>query len=379
MRVAFVDQQGDVPGGAEQSLAILLGALPPDIEPHVVLFGDGEYAASLRRRGLPVSIVAMPAAFLGTKRERPLTGLAAVPRAVAAVARTLAGVRADVVHTNTIKAHAVALPAARAAGTPCVAHLRDILGGRARFAIRTIVGACSRERIAISRAVATAFALPATQVIHNPLVLSEYERLPARDEARRALGLPAGDVTLVSIVGRINRWKGHDRLLRIAHAMRERPNVHFAIVGAPIFRDADYVDELHAYTAAAGLSDRVHFIAWLDDVRVAYAASDIIVNCSDDEPFGRTLIEAAACGVPSVAFASGGTADAIDDGVTGRLVAPADESAFAQAIGTFVDDRDLRERTAAAAVAFARTFDATLHGERVAEVLRRAALTRAAR
>jgi glycosyltransferase involved in cell wall biosynthesis len=370
MRVAFVDQQGDVPGGAEQSLAILLGALPGDIEPHVILFGDGHYAETLRARGLPVSIVRMPAAFLSTKRENPLTGLAAIPGALSAVATTLRNVRPDVIHTNTIKAHAVALPVARASGTPSVAHLRDILSSRARLAIRTIVAACSTERIAIARAVSAAFALPLTSIVHNPLVLNDYAQLPTREEARASLGLPA-HVALVSIVGRINRWKGHDRLLRVARAMRDRPDLHFAIIGAPVFRDADYADELRAFVAAEELADRVHFVPWLDDVRVAYAASDVVANCSDDEPFGRTLIEAAACGVPSVAFASGGTADAIDDGVTGRLITPGNEAAFAQAIAAFVDDHEMCRRTSHAARSFAQTFEASIHAEHVAAVLRR--------
>lgn len=368
MRVAFVDQVGDVAGGAERSLEILIGALPGDIEPHAVLFGDGAYAQSLRANGVPVTIVPMPPAFMSTTREHPLTGLTAVPQAVTAVARVLGAVKADVVHTNTIKAHTVALPAARMAGTPCVAHLRDILSGRGRIAVRSILGACSTGRIAISQAVNASFALSETHVIYNPLVLEEYDALPMRSEARSSLALPAG-VKLVSIVGRINRWKGHDRLLRVAKAM-DRSDVHFAIVGAPVFRDADYLDELRAFTTAHGLTERVHFVSWLDDVRLAYAASDVNVNCSDDEPFGRSLIEAAACGVPSVAFASGGTADAMIDGETGRLIAPGDEAGFATAIAAYLDDPVLFARSATAARAFARTFDAVEHGKKVAGVLR---------
>jgi glycosyltransferase involved in cell wall biosynthesis len=309
---------------------------------------------------------------MSTTRENPLKGLVATPTAVAAVARALHNVRADVVHTNTIKAHTVALPAARIARTPCVAHLRDILNGRGRFAIRTILGACSRERIAISRAVGHAFNLPSTHVIYNPLVLSDYDELPRRADARRTLGVPV-DVALVSIVGRINRWKGHDRLLRIAKALGQRTDIHFAIVGAPVFRDADYVDELRAFTANEGLGERVHYIPWLDDVRAVYAATDVNVNCSDDEPFGRSLIEGAACGIPSVAFSSGGTADALINGETGRLIAPGDEGGFADAILSYIDDAALSERTGIAARAFSRTFDAVEHGERVAAVLRQAA------
>ena len=133
MRVAFVDQAGDTMGGAERSLSILLTALPPDVEPHAVLFGDGAFAEDLRTRGIPVTVVPMPPAFMATTREWPADGIVAFPRAVAATARALRTIKPDVVHTNTVKAHAVAAPAARMSGTPVVAHLRDILGGRAKL------------------------------------------------------------------------------------------------------------------------------------------------------------------------------------------------------------------------------------------------------
>jgi glycosyltransferase involved in cell wall biosynthesis len=155
--------------------------------------------------------------------------------------------------------------------------------------------------------------------------------------------------------------------------MRDRPNVHFAVVGAPVFRDADYLDELRSYAASEGLSERVHFVGWLDDARIAYAASDVNVNCSDDEPFGRTIIESAACGLPSIAFASGGTGEAMIDGETGRLIPPGDEAAFASAIAAYVDDPALAQSTSVAARRFAKTFNAPIHAERVAAVLRRAA------
>ena len=372
MRVAFVDQAGDTMGGAQRSLSIMMDALPADIEPHAVLFSDGGFAQRLRDRGMPVTIVDLPPAIMATTRESPAHGIVAFPRAVSATARVLRTIRADVVHTNTVKAHAVAAPAARIAGTPVVAHLRDILGGRGRAVIRTVLATCSQERIAISRAVSAAFALDATSVIVNPLVLAEYRDLPSRDDARRALGLPAGGL-LVSLIGRINRWKGHDGFLRIAALLRARPQLHFAIVGAPMFRDADFLQELHAQVKRDGIAERVHFVPWLDDVRTAFAASDINVNCSDDEPFGRTIIEAAACGVPSVSYDGGGTADAIVDGHTGRLVPNRDEAAFAAALRAYADDADLRTRAGAAARELAQSFDAPTHAGRVAGILRRAA------
>lgn len=370
MRVAFVDQSGDSMGGAQRSLAILLRALPHDISPHAVLFCDGDYAASLRSWGIPVTIVSMPAALMSTTRENPFRGLTAVPFAVSAVARALREVGADIVYTNTVKAHTIALPAARLIGTPAVVHLRDILRGTGRAVVRTLISAGSRERIAISGAVRDAFALPATQVIPNPLDLETYATLPERDAARAQIGIPAG-VHLVSLIGRINRWKGHDRFLAIAK-MLDRADTHYAIVGAPVFRDADFVDELRAFVEREGLTGRVHFVPWLEDVRVAFAATDINVNCSEDEPFGRTLIEAAACGIPSIAFASGGTAEAVIDGETGFLVPAGDNLAFAAALTNYLDAPERLARAGAAARVFSRTFDAPTHAARVAEVLYRA-------
>ena len=371
MRVAFVDQAGDTPGGAQRSLSILLRALPSDVEPHAVLFSDGAFATSLRSWGIPVSVVSMPAALMSTTRERPSNGALAYPRAVAATARVLRTIRADVVHTNTVKAHAVAAPAARIAGKKCVAHLRDILDGRGRTVIRTVLAACSSERIAISRAVQSAFALDATSVIPNPLMLDDYRELPGRAEARRSLNIPAGG-TLVSLIGRINRWKGHDAFVRIAARLRDT-DARFAIVGAPMFRDADFLTELHALVAAEGLTERVHFVPWLDDVRTAFAATDVNVNCSDNEPFGRTIIEAAACAVPSIAFDGGGTADAIVEGRTGRLIPNGDEALFAEALAAYIRDPAARTTAGIAARNYAQTFDAPTHAARVAGVLRRAA------
>jgi glycosyltransferase involved in cell wall biosynthesis len=370
MRVAFVDQSGDSMGGAQRSLAILLRALPRDISPHAVLFCDGAYAASLRSWAIPVTIVPMPNALMSTTRENPFRGLAAVPFAISAVARTLREVGADIIYTNTVKAHTIALPAARLIGTRAIVHLRDILHGTGRAVVRSLIAAGSGERIAISGAVRDAFALPGTHVIPNPLDLETYTGLPDRGAARAQIGIPP-DVHLVSLIGRINRWKGHDRFLQIAK-MLDRTDTHYAIVGAPMFRDADFVDELHGFVQREGLSGRVHFVPWLEDVRVAYAATDINVNCSEDEPFGRTLIEAAACGVPSIAFASGGTSEALIDGEAGTLVPAGDNAAFAAALTAYLDAPGRLARAGEAARVFSRTFDAPTHAARVAEVLYRA-------
>jgi UDP-glucose:(heptosyl)LPS alpha-1,3-glucosyltransferase len=82
-------------------------------------------------------------------------------------------------------------------------------------------------------------------------------------------------------------------------------------------------------------------IAWLGprhDVERWYAAADVVVLPSRYEPFGNVHLEALASGVPVVASAAAGGAEAIVDGQSGAVVDPRDARAVATALGR------LRER-----------------------------------
>jgi glycosyltransferase involved in cell wall biosynthesis len=371
LRVAFVDQSGDSIGGAERSLQLLMQNLPHTIVLVVILFSDGAYARELRTQGFRVVVVPLSQTLLTAQREgfSPV----AIPQAVLAVARLrkeLKKLRVDLVYTNTVKAHFLAGMAARIAGISSIAHLRDILDGVPRVWLASTIRLTSSERIAISSAVARAYRLPKTTVVPNPLNLDAYRDAPTQSEARNALGLPQ-DVPMVGIVGRINRWKGQDQFLRAAAMVAQESPAHFAIVGAPVFRDADFNDELRSLVAKLGLEGRVHFVPWLDDPRLAYAALDVHCNASTREPFGRTIIEAAAMGVPTISFDDGGAVDATSPDLHRDIVASGDLRAFAAAIVTYLSDQARLENAGNICRTFSATFDASLHAQRVASILER--------
>jgi len=359
LRVAFVDHVGATAGGAEQTLATLLKHLPPAaIEPSIVLFEDGAFAQRLRSGGWDVAIIPVHDAIRHSTRER-LRFRAAL--AASTAARRLAGLltrrRIDVLYTNSMKAHLVGALGARLAGIPCVMHFHDVIAGTGLTALRVAARLGSRARIACSQVVADAIAAGPTSVIYAPLDLDDYTRIPGIAGARAALGLP-DDLPVVSLVGRINRWKGHDRFLRIAARVNASVPARFVIAGAPVFRDADFVPELHALADRLALNDRIVFLPWTDDVTTIYAASDVNCNCSTREAFGRAVIEAAACGTPSVCFDDSGAAETLIQDVTGRAVPAGDEDAFAAAIIAYLGDPErLRAARAAARAAIGR-FDA---------------------
>ena len=92
-------------------------------------------------------------------------------------------------------------------------------------------------------------------------------------------------------------------------------------------------------------------------VRSVLANSDLMVWPGIGEAFGMVYLEAAAAGVPSIAYANGGIASVIRDGETGLLVAPGDVAAYAEAIASLIESPVRRATLAANACAFA-------HGER---------------
>ncbi len=74
-----------------------------------------------------------------------------------------------------------------------------------------------------------------------------------------------------------------------------------------------------------------------------YTNADVIINPSFSESFGRSLIEAMAFQVPTVASRVGGMAEIVEDGKTGILVEPGNTNAMAQAMLRLLKDEDLRE------------------------------------
>jgi glycosyltransferase involved in cell wall biosynthesis len=373
IRVTFVNAIGTTPGGAERTLGTFLASVPPDVEPSAVLFEDGSFADELRGYGVDVHVVNVSERIAtATREDKGVRAALDVPSAVLRVARELREIGPSLVYTNSMKAHFIGSIASRLSGIPCVIHFHDLFDGTPLRMLQLVSRVASTERIACSHLVADTFGVGKTTVIYAPVDVASYGALEQRDVARAKLGF-TDDLPIVTLVGRINRWKGHDRFVRIAARVNAQMPVRFAIVGAPIFRDADFVPELQALVAELGMTDRVTFHPWVDDVRDVYAASDLNANCSTREPFGRTIVEAAAAGLATVCFADSGASETIVDGVTGRTIGAGDEEAFAQAILDALRDRAGLERMGRAARDAAGRFDSPVIAGEMATVIRRAA------
>ncbi len=147
----------------------------------------------------------------------------------------------------------------------------------------------------------------------------------------------APDIPVVTLPGRLTRWKGQTLLLDALARMRHRP-LGCLFVGSDQGRAA-YTAELKAMAARLPPEAKVVFLDHADDMPCIYALSDVVVNASSDQPeaFGRVIPEAQAMGVLTVGTAHGGACETIDDGKTGFLVPPGDADALAAKLDEVLD------------------------------------------
>jgi len=151
-----------------------------------------------------------------------------------------------------------------------------------------------------------------------------------------------GNSPLLLSVGRLTPRKGLAEFLResMPNILRDIPDFKLVIVGGEPTKALHGGSSLAAINAAANLiaPGAVRLLGSVDDndLAGAYNASSgfvfpVLDLAGDVEGFGMAALEAAAYGVPSVAFANGGVVDAICNEQSGYLITPGDYDAFTEA------------------------------------------------
>lgn len=113
-----------------------------------------------------------------------------------------------------------------------------------------------------------------------------------RAEVRRSLGLPEDAFVLVS-VGELNKNKNNSVIIEALKKLDD--SVHYVLCGT-----GQEEQNLKAQAEALGLSSRVHFLGYRDDVMTILQASDVFVLMSYREGLSRSIMEAMAFGLPCI-------------------------------------------------------------------------------
>jgi len=239
----------------------------------------------------------------------------------------------SVVHTHASKAGVLGRIAARLARIPVVVH--SFHGHVFRYYFPPIV---SRLIVWIERLLGRltdAVVLPCESLAmemaeefriipHRKARIVRYgidvgrfcKKRPSRRYARKNLGIPE-DALVVGAVGRLAPIKDHAMLISAFN--RLPPSIRNRDVRLLVHGDGECRQEIEGQIRDLRLTNRVHFIPWAKDLRVLYAALDILAITSKSEGMPISAIEAMASDVLVVARAVGGVPDLIQDFKTGRL------------------------------------------------------------
>lgn len=355
-RILAISNHGSMLGGGEHSFLDLLSHLPNAWKPFALVPHEGELKARLRKNGIETQIITLPSIrpwffhnilscfisfFIVCQRYRPA-----------------------LIYANGSRAAFYGGIVGNLLGLPIIWHCRvaDKDPYLDFFLVRM-----SNCIIANSHATARRFRSRwknKITVVHNGI---DIEWLT--DSFVKKPGFISENWKVIISVARVSQWKRHDIVLKAFEkvAMQES-DAHLFFIGGKDVEEPGWWDYLQVSTQKSRYSDRIHWVGKVSDVRSWYRIASILVLASENEPFGRVIVEAMACGVPVVAVRGGGIPEIIRDGQDGLLVTSGNVKEMAYAMEKILKDRALRKELGQSAQKRAEAFSLSAHVENMAQI-----------
>lgn len=370
-RIHILEVLGNaIVGGMESYVRNLIANLPvAEFEVTVLCPFESAYTRLLREQGLTVYIAAL--------RDDPPW------RSIEMICSLVRKHRVDIVHAHLMNAHTVGALAGALMNTATVAtmhgmslHPQEI--SVARLTNSHLILVC---REAWSQAVAVGLPLESLALVPNGVDLTTFH--PGASERsifRNAIGVGAEEF-LIGFVGRLAWEKGPDKFVRAAQSiLREHPSVHFALVG-----DGPMLAELKHAIDHAGIAGHVHIAGVWAAPQQVYSSLNLLLHTSRSDAMPLVILEAMACGVPTVAIGVGGIPELLETGETGFVIGtyewpgivsefPADWEGVAKAAAHLIGHPHLLNRMSrATADRAAALFDIRQSAKLTADVFRQLA------
>jgi glycosyltransferase involved in cell wall biosynthesis len=342
-------------GGSTRSLVTVLSRLDPGIRRVLATPAEGKLPALVRERGLAALDVPIPKP--NDRRLRRASRLVAAAR-IARWARRHAA-RLAAIHANGMQEVSLVVPAAVASGVPLVMWIHDfevypwtrrlspvwrrMLRGRdVRWAA---VSGTARDVLVESGLAAAGD----VEIVANPIDPDDV-RAPRRTEP---------GVVSIAFVGSAERRKGFHLLPDVDRELADLP-VRWRLYASSPTEDDPAWARLRALPA-----DRITFHGKVEDIRPAYAGSDVVFCPSRKESFCRVAAEAMLNGIPVVGSDIGPLRELLGREEAGLLFPAEDVPAAGAALRRLVLDPALRKSLGGRGRERARDFEP----ERVVERL----------
>jgi len=180
-------------------------------------------------------------------------------------------------------------------------------------------------------------------VIPGGIRLDDYIRSnDSRERIRKEWGIDSTCV-VIGCVSRIDEQKG---LMDVVNAFsmlsKNDPQLRLVFVGEPTVGEPAFAEKLHRQIGELKISREIIFAGYRADIPRVLSAFDLFILPSYEESFGYVFIEAMAAGLPVIATNAGGVPEIVEDGTTGILVSPRNQSEIFKAMEKLTRDEILR-------------------------------------
>jgi glycosyltransferase involved in cell wall biosynthesis len=351
-------------GGGEHSFYDLLGHLPDSWDVISTVPKNGDLEHKLRRKKINTFVIPMPAV-----RPWRLTNNLACLKSYLSICKIH---HPQLIYANGSRAAIYGGVVGKFLKIPVIWHCR--VADTDRILDPLLTKLCDRI-IVNSNATASRFGkhiLPKLKVIHNGINISWFEK-----QQNQKNSLIDSEWKVILMVARASRWKRHDVALssfeKIAHLDRK---IHMIFIGNKDEFELEWWRHLQNMTRRSRYSNRIHWIGHIDDVRPWYRAADLLLMPSKNEPFGRVLVEAMACGVPVVAVRSGGVPEIVRHQKDGILVQNGHSHELAGALKRLLQDDAARQKMGRSGKERAKEFDLESHLKAISDAFKEAMKTK---
>jgi len=352
MRICFVSNSAGRYGSEIALLELLKGLLKLNVECLVLLPEKGPLTVDLDRLNIQWRIINYPPWISG--RQSILQRLARILKALVmtvSLARVIIRWRCDVIYTNTIWTGTGAL-AAWLTGKPHIWHFHE--SGQHNFGVKFDLGLhlamwlmshLSVLIIVVSRSLQDDYA----RYIKRDKLRLVYQSVTIADEIEKANRLsPNNQIFQCVLVGSVHPLKRQDEAIAaLFEVIRRGINAQLLVVGDGSKR---FKAALRQQVEDYGLTQQVKFTGYLENPVSVMCKADVVLMCSRWEAFGRATVEAMLAGKPVIGTAnSGGTAELIQDGITGLLYKAGDHDELANKIQFLYENPQEKLKLGAAA------------------------------
>lgn len=342
--IVFLDHTAMLGGGEIALLHLVTHLDASRFEPVVVLSSHGPLEEKLRYAQVETHVLPLAPSVVEARKDHldrhALTRVKDFARLVKysfKLAALLRRLKADLLHTNSLKADIIGGFAGRFARVPVLWHVRDriaydYLPPKVVHVFRRLCRILPTYVITNSGATFQTLHLPTKGrergcVVHDGIPIPpENAKVDSVDCSRTS--------ARIGIVGRISPWKGqHIFLEAAAKVKQEFPETHFQIIGGALFGEEAYERQIHEQAQKLGFNGNLEWLGFRSDVPELIKSLDVLVHASTvGEPFGQVVVEGMVESKPVVATHGGGVPEIVEDGISGILVPMNDASAIANAI-----------------------------------------------